>query len=767
MRLNLGQTGLPLFERHKMSTPLTSPSSWTHKAKALLASWPHALVFMLILFVLILPSLSWAQAQGQLTADSLPTIGGIQAAADQEGDTSRVILQRLFGQFGKTPFVAGGEAKTLLGILFFTFNAVVFVVGTSYIGYRIISAIASSAHEGEVLGKRMNSLWEPIRMGVGVFGMVPVFQGFSLAQAVIMGSAILGIGMANMMVGAAIQAAVEFKTLIPPPGMVTGYSHGNDSNHREIADAIFMMHVCTKASNDYQAAFRKMPGANYFFGADIKKTEDGVRTYNGLTQCGNVLLIHDVREPNKFSWSLDGVRNALGLTGSRNPAISYDAINASAISIREARKRTAWQLHDQIESVAAQWYRAVKNGEAVPYPSEELKAITERAVEAEAAALKDAQSGIEAASRDGALSKIAQQNMKDGGWLGIGSWYATFAEQDAAAQSAYMASRLQIQPADFSSNKLPPEMQDAILKVMNGKAQQDIEQGSCTFGVRNAVGECSLGQDLAMKLLGSLNSGGTEMVNPVMTAKNIGDHMLGVVGAATTLAFADKIGMVPNFVSKGVKGLLASDAQGKNASDSSQASGSLGGRIVGTLMLSFLILGIMFAVYIPLIPFITWFTAVVSYFASVIEGLVGAQIWAFMHLAGDGEGMGQRTEKGYVYILNVLFRPALMVLGFFFSAGLMTLMATFFWSQFGTSIANLQGDTFTGPFIMLGLLFVYMIILLTMIQTLSNLIYEIPDRVIAWFGQAADAKLAKEMDGNTERKVDQAARWSGHAVFMR
>lgn len=216
------------------------------------------------------------------------------------------------------------------------------------------------------------------------------------------------------------------------------------------------------------------------------------------------------------------------------------------------------------------------------------------------------------------------------------------------------------------------------------------------------------------------------------------------------------------------KGKEAAKKQREADSRQQQVDGgfNIGSRIMGTLLIAFMVLGIMFAVYIPLIPFITWFTGIISYFASVIEGLVGAQIWAFSHLSGDGEGMGQRTEKGYVYILNMLLRPGLMVLGFFFASALMTLMATFFWGQFGTAIANMQGGTTTGPFITLGLLFVYMMMLITMIQTLCNLIYEIPDRIIGWFGHAADAKLAKEMDTKIESKVEQGARWSGTAVMM-
>src|SRR5690606_38837597 len=134
-------------------------------------------------------------------------------------------------------------------------------------------------------------------------------------------------------------------------------------------------------------------------------------------------------------------------------------------------------------------------------------------------------------------------------------------------------------------------------------------------------------------------------------------------------------------------------------------------------MMGMILLGIVYAVYIPFVPFITWFTALISYFASVIEGLIAAQVWAFSHLHTDGDGMGQRASRGYIYILNMLLRPGLMVMGFFFAMGISTLLATFFFAQFASALANVQGETMTGPFIMFGVLSLVMIVMVSLIQT--------------------------------------------------
>ena len=159
-------------------------------------------------------------------------------------------------------------------------------------------------------------------------------------------------------------------------------------------------------------------------------------------------------------------------------------------------------------------------------------------------------------------------------------------------------------------------------------------------------------------------------------------------------------------------------------------------------------------------------SALLSYFSSVVEGLVAAQVWAFSHLNSDGEGMGQKTERGYIYMLNMLLRPSLMVMGFFFASSISVLLGTFLFQEIGTAIANAQGNSFTGPMVIFGIVVAVMLMLLTLIQTVFNLIYEVPDRTIAWFGHGMEARMAKEMDRAVEGKMDQSARWGGNLTLM-
>lgn len=709
-------------------------------------------------------SVAWAQATGAMP--DLPTMQGIEAAAQSvEKDTSRKILSLLFGEFGEKPFAAVGAANTFLGNLFFTFNAVLFVIATAYLGYQMVAGIASSAHEGEVLGKRMNSLWAPIRIGVGVFGMLPVFKGFSVAQSVVMFSAILGVGMANLMVDSAIDSANEkFLPLIQPPGLAGGVQLTLTD---DMVHSIFAMNVCTLAVNENKAGFfQKFAATANAIGLNSLSvqtvaTEKGIETFTGGfgPDCGSLLISFDeskIREDT--TWTIPVINYQMpGSDYFVNQGVNHEAINESTKAKAKMRLDTLRDAQKEISGLALKWF-SKSNSDPQPYPYAEIDAVIKDLIAKEN---KAAQEIINEKKNEKGFKEGITDRMKEGGWLSIGGWYSAFAEHDAAMQSAFTAFNMKLNKPNFSGVKIPESMDKVFLEMARTQGEEiKKNQDDCTIFPRNALGTCSFGQGVALSLIGTLSSGGEGMVNPIMTAKNIGDYLLTTAGGFLTLAGV-------NEVSSWFGDDESENESGKDKGWAGKASDSVGSlltRMFGVLFPLLIILGLVFAVYIPLIPFITWFTAVVSYFSHAIEGLVGAQVWMFSHLSTEGEGMGQKTEKGYIYILNMILRPALMVLGFFFAAALMTLMATFLFQQFGTAIANMQGNTGTGPFIIIGILFIYMMLLIVLIQTVCNLIYEIPDRVISWFGHSFDAKLAKEMDGKAEGKMDSSAQWSGRTA---
>lgn len=703
---------------------------------------------------------------GAQAFESLTSLTEIQDAAGKADDRSRQILELMLGDFAQNPLTSIGPSKSLMGALFFIFNACLFAIGSAFIGYQAVVAIAESANHGEVMGKRMSGTWIPIRMGMGIFGMLPVFYGFSLAQAVMLSLAILGIGVANLLTDAAIEMAASHNAIIPPPGLSSSRSSVAFSD--AMAESMFVMQICVNANKDAANTFEKMVGGGEPRIEKVRSTtkEAGLfsRGSSGklwfTNDCGSIILpAYDSIARDDDFWS--------NRAGYRSSAVNYDSINAKSKAIYAIRNDELIKLFEKVATSADKWYSEFKAGGTPSYPQAEISKLVAQANASEQQRIQEEMESLFTSVKS-SLNQEAIDNMKRGGWMTLGAWYATFAESNNALQSAAAVGEIEIR--DIGKGELT-EIPKVLLEPFEAlAAAREKEPVNCILGTRTAIGGCSVGQGIAMWFLETItnNSGGEGMVNPVIASKVIGDHLL---ATSSTIIAAGWLAGPASFMIEKTPAGRALDVVKKGAKKVQKAVGadkkdSLVGRIASMVLMAMVVLGLIFAVYIPLIPFITWYTALLSYFSSVVEGLVAAQVWAFSHLNSDGEGMGQKTERGYIYMLNMLLRPSLMVMGFFFASSISVLLGTFLFQEIGTAIANAQGNSFTGPMTIFGIIVAVMLMLLTLIQTVFNLIYEVPDRTIAWFGHGMEARMAKEMDRAVEGKMDQSARWGGNLTLM-
>ena len=126
------------------------------------------------------------------------------------------------------------------------------------------------------------------------------------------------------------------------------------------------------------------------------------------------------------------------------------------------------------------------------------------------------------------------------------------------------------------------------------------------------------------------------------------------------------------------------------------------------------------------------------------EAIIAAPLWAFTHLGSEGEGMGHKTSHGYIFLLNVMIRPALMVVGFFLGGAALIAGGTLLNQCFGIALANAQFDSVTGLFSIIFYLAIYCSMCLTLVHSCFNLILIVPDQVINWVGGHAAASVGRE-----------------------
>jgi conjugal transfer/type IV secretion protein DotA/TraY len=154
------------------------------------------------------------------------------------------------------------------------------------------------------------------------------------------------------------------------------------------------------------------------------------------------------------------------------------------------------------------------------------------------------------------------------------------------------------------------------------------------------------------------------------------------------------------------------------------------------------------------VPFIVWFGGIINWLVVVLEGIIAAPLWAIAHLDGQGEGMGQKSAHGYLFLLNLIARPFLMVVGFFGGGACLVVGGTFLNQIFGIAVANVQFSSFTGLISLIGFLYVYFTICLTLVHSCFGLVLIVPDQVINWVGGAISSRLGRDTNESVNSSVN-------------
>ena len=179
---------------------------------------------------------------------------------------------------------------------------------------------------------------------------------------------------------------------------------------------------------------------------------------------------------------------------------------------------------------------------------------------------------------------------------------------------------------------------------------------------------------------------------------------------------------------------------------------------------AFLTVGALCAIYIPMVPFLNWVSALVQYLCIVVESFAAAPLWAFAHSQAEGEGMGQRSERGYLYILNLLFRPILMVIAFFAASGLVILMGSVVFQMYLPTVAAAQGNSVTGIASVIAYIFLFFVIMNTVIQGLFHLTSELADDAIGWVGGVGRQNIGKDTEGKVNNLFVAGGRFASGGV---
>lgn len=612
------------------------------------------------------------------------------------GDPSKEMLEMISG------------ASPIIEILY-PLNIAVFSVGCLVLLWAGLAGLARAATSGEFL-KPAAQTWLPVRLTVGLGGLLPVFNGLTLAQAAVVVAASLGIGIGNIAWQGAGSGLISWAE-------EPAFSSPSPAAQGEAARALLGAAVCQQVLNQKNDSARGEMGFSIAEGRVEKifgRVEPGgplpwqdfrgiALVYGGIAGyppdiCGGVRLADaDVEESQYFSREV--------------------VINAHS----SAMQSMADELQPLADALAGEQHRA-------PSPAA-IQAAEERYQQTVEAALAQA-----AGEAGGALDNWMQQG-EGKSWIYAGASLAKIASINREIQAAASIKIETVAPSEkeFDTISFLDFVEESQLLTEGAMAPE-----KTSFSLKKP--------DLGVLFNRLLR----ENLAPLLDWLTGADQDL--LGGLTSLGHKLILGTL---AAMGAVLLALGVASGASLGTLGGLAGSVFSVFVYIFCLPLLGAGLLFAYYLPFLPLVYWILGVLTWLIVFTEALFGAPLWSLSHLVdpAEGEGLGHRTAHGYLFLLQLIFRPALMLGGL--AAGWLILQFFGGFLKQSLSIFFGSGAAFSGAAGILGFVACLVMFAYLSWQVCSkafSLIHHLPAEVLAWVGGHAG-----RLGGGEEREVEGRA----------
>lgn len=728
-----------------------------------------------------------AFAQQQATP---PASAPLQGFAPPPGDSALAAFGELFGNLGGLNFFPG-EADAGIGQMFLVFNTAVVSVAALFFLWNVMTSTIQAAHDGEFLGRRYHSFWMPFRTIFGVFSLMPVFVGWSFAQIFMAWAIWAGTGIAN----------------------------GVHSTSREVIEAETRQYAALPERPD----FFKITADIYRLGDELIRQKqqqrldvnDGVTAsvapYVGLhldlfqtrdERTGTVWIVAGANLPDGAQ--VQGYTNsnigAVPVTFTRPPAEytqSRELQDAHELLVRQEVNRIVERVRADAQYLSTLDPLGDEFQRQWPYYQTTQNAMAAGATARYVQGMAEAQKQVAALDIDKTRGEAFSTQY---GWIGAGLGIvdgASMSMESAGTATGSSFTRGDAPKAEVDLGGGPGfgtlyrqnfDQMWSDIKATYSKSWDQIGSGvgGTAAGVGNAavatvallltpaaaalpssVGIESTGDTVGdvEKLLAPLNQRMRQIVNELAVAVL---QMLQV--AANPLAALQHMGIgILNVLQLTFFSLMA--VAGVALGASLLSFGGAASIFVGLMLfltpalIAIGVFGIKLAVLLPFMPVILWIGAVLNYFVIAIESMFGAQLWALAHLDPDGEGMGQRTTHGYVFLLNLLFRPAMMVICLALGYKLLSIMAGIGIEALTGPLIKMvaaDGENWILPLSMLlGVIWLFISLMEVLIHTSFSIVNVVPSQVIAWIGGTFGSSVGVDMDARVQQQSAGSAAAAG------
>lgn len=680
------------------------------------------------------------------------------------GDASVGFLRDAFG--GVVDLIASGSSQTaqadsVVAAGMSIFNSAVLFMAALFVVYTTIKGTIDSAHDGELLGRKMSDVWVPIRTLVGTASLLPLSSGFSLVQVGVLWVAIQGTGIADTL-WTSMMRQLSQDNMIGRPAI---------PDSRPLAANILRFEVCRAAMN------KQFIGSGRPDRIEVIETQKTLTNTGDLARSGNAAtvfaspalgalnlassLADATYKVTEYSWSGGNYENSQGVCGSLSWTESEES--SSSNGNPNIDKQPILDAHSAATKALIEKMRVVANEIVAGGPTTP-------------GALENAATAYENAVRAGAKTAVEQSNDRaktefieladQGGWIFAGAYYNQIVRLNDAMQSAVNAlptsapTRIEEMEVKETLHTYQDALSSAGEYIKNRSnaphASYDQEWQSATERIPTSWED--LKRLASLPALGAINQMTQELagsnLSHISQMKAVGDTITAAAWATLgTMALAN-----------GVANSNAAQLTVGNVFDAGAAI-SMFGNTTSTLCMLLLFSGLMLAFYVPMIPYINWIVASIKWLVMVVENVIAAPIWAAAHIHPDGDDIVGKAGPGYFIILSTLLRPALMIFGLIFSIILAQPITHLVNSTFMTAVAGSMHGSFNGLGAFVAYTFIYALIMTLVVHAIFGLVNYIPDNVTRWLGHAVGAHGVGDNEGHEVNRVFAGvARQGSHAV---
>lgn len=651
-------------------------------------------------------------------------------------------------------------------------NSAVLLVGGILAAYTLIAGTMSTAHDGEMLGKKWSSMWLPVRTALGTAMILPAAGGFCAAQVVVLWFITQGVGLANSLWnqyasnpsdGAVITTSASFQQL--------------DS----VAKNAFLNNVCMiKAQDMWNKSYSKEASGEKPNFQMISKVDPATGAY---------VFRYGVQGESEMTNNIRAASTACGLIRLENPAGAKGASenNAAAASAAQASAYGASYNYmpkdisgsvSSITATHAAQFDAMNNSMkalAQQYVADNNIDIQSSVDKAVSTYISNIDKEVRAKFANGKQWDTFKDDVKKDGWLMAGAWNMKLIRiQDALNGAAHKIPSVGEQGMSYSkiandvrlanimdkvkqdmrktttSSKFTSGMDDNIrgngdtfdpnATFDNKDSTESEDAGKIASGIQDVANKSmsvALSGFLSGNVINGLKSGeisvfGSEAtttslqaVNPLLAMKSLGDTLTwtgwGIFDGAAILG-----------------GILG----GGGTITGNWLSGALQTvMVVMPIVIPLWMAGDTLSVILPMMPYIMWFGVTIGWMVLCLEAMIAAPLWVVVHLHPDGDGVVGKGGAGYSLVLSLTLRPALMILGLISAYTMLPILGGILNQTFSGAFGMVAAGGYVGIIESLAVIGVYIGMMFMIVKKAFSLIHVVPDEIMKWIGGHSGASM--------------------------